>query len=63
MEQHFNFEEEDGQATAGGCRGLLGGFGVHQVGHTRLLLLPLTNIAPPLLKQQDPALSLSPPPP
>ena len=24
MEQHFNFEEEDGQATAGGCRGLLG---------------------------------------
>ena len=42
---------------------ILGGFGGHQVGHTRLLLLPLTNIVPPLLKQQDPALSLSPPPP
>ena len=42
---------------------ILGGFGGHQVGHTRLLLLPLTNIVPPLLKQQDPALALSPPPP
>ena len=40
-----------------------GGFGGHQVGHIHLLLLPLTNIVPPLLKQQDPALSLSPPPP
>ena len=23
-DEHFNFEEENGQATAGGCRGLLG---------------------------------------